>query len=63
MGDGSTALLTKPSDLLKGAPSLYTGMRLPNAVQSKNFVNDAWAEISSNEPKWAQKSSKEPKSI
>ena len=32
VGDGSTALLTKPSDLLKGAPSLYTGMRLPNAV-------------------------------
>ena len=34
-GDGSTTPPTKPSDLLKGAPSLYTGMRLPNAVQSK----------------------------
>ena len=34
-GSGGPNPPVKPYDLLNGAPSLYRGMHIPNAVQSK----------------------------
>ena len=35
VGSANPTPPSKPEDLLNEAPSLYRGMRLPNAVQSK----------------------------